>query len=48
MQICRQFSPVHLEKLFNFQKLCMTEEKEKYEENLELNNEEIYFEKRLI
>ena len=48
MQICRQFSPVHLERLFNFQKQCMIKEKEKYEESLELTFEHHFKEKRLI
>ena len=48
MQICRQFSPVHLERLFNFQKQCMITEKEKYEENFELTFPHHFKEKRLI
>ena len=48
MQICGQFSPVHLERLFNFQKQCMITEKEKYEENFELTFPHHFKEKRLI
>ena len=48
MQICGQFSPVHLERLFNFQKQCMIKEKEKYEENHELTFPRHFKEKRLI
>ena len=42
MQICGQFSPVHLERLFNFQKQCMIKEKEKFEENYELTSERFF------
>ena len=48
MQICCQFSPVHLERLFNFQKECMIKEKEKYEEHHELTLPHHFREKRLI
>ena len=48
MQICGQFSPVHLERLFDYQKQCMIKEKEKYEENYELTFPRHFKEKRLI
>ena len=48
MQICRKFSPVHLERLFNFQKECMIKEKEKYEEMHELTFPHHFKEKRLL
>ena len=48
MKICSQFSPVHLERLFNFQKECMIEEKEKYEEMNELTLDEDFKVRRLL
>ena len=48
MLICHQFSPVHLVRLFNYQKECMIKEKEEYEERHELTYEKYWKEKRLI
>ena len=48
MQICRQFSPDHLERLFDYQKMCMTKEKEKFEEMHELTFPRHFNEKKLL
>ena len=48
MKICGQFSPVHLERLFNFEKECLIQEMEKYEMHHELTFPHHFKEKELI